>query len=248
MSALVAADLLKLRRRRGLWRTTLLLPAGIIVALYLLAATEAVDADGGQVFVRDSAAALAFIGPILAVLVGARLGSDEHAAGTLRYQLLTGVPRHRIYLSKLVVLAITCVALTAAGSLVTVILGAVLPAAPGGEGVGSGDVVDALWNVFLPSFAYGAIAFGVGALLRSTGPAIALALVLNLLGLDLLALLVLIDDWFRHLVLDVGIDRLTANAIEEQDRISIGAAIVLTIAWPAAFVFAGWTKLRTLEV
>ena len=247
MTALVAADLLKLRRRRGLWLTTLLLPCVVIVALYLLAATEAIDADGGQIFVRDGSGALAFLGPILVVLVGARLGSDEHAAGTLRYQLLTGQPRHRLYLSKLAVLAITCLALTGAGALTTVVLGAVLPAGAGNEGVGSGDVVDALWNVFVPSFAYGAIAFGVGALLRSTGPAIAIALVLNLVGLDMLTLLVLIDDWFRHLVLDVGVDRLTTNVIEEDDEIALVPAILVTLAWPGAFVFAGWAKLRSLE-
>lgn len=247
MTALVAADLLKLRRRRGLWLTTLLLPAAIITSLYLLAATEAIDADGGQIFVRDASSAIGFIGPILAVLVGARLGSDEHAAGTLRYQLLTGTPRERLYLSKLAVLAITCLGLTAAGALATVVFGLVLPTAPGAEGVGAGDVVDALWNVFVPSFAYGAIAFGIGSLMRSTGPAIAIALVLNLVGLDMLALLVLIDDWFRHVVLDVGLDRLTGNAIEEDDQISVGAAIVVSLAWPAAFVLAGWLRLRKLE-
>lgn len=247
MNALIAADLLKLRRRRGLWLTTLLLPSVIIVALYLLAATEAIDADGGQTFVRDGSQAVSFLGTILAVLVGARLGSDEHAAGTLRYQLLTGQPRERLYLSKLAVLALTCLALTVIGAVTTSILGAVLPAEPGGEGVGGGDVVDAVWNVFVPAFAYGAIAFGVGAITRSTGPAIAIALVLNLVGLDLLALLILIDDWFRHVVLDVGIDRLTSNTLDDDDQIAVGAAAVVTLLWPGAFVLAGWLKLRALE-
>ncbi|HYF26438.1 MAG TPA: ABC transporter permease subunit [Baekduia sp.] len=248
MTALVAADLLKLRRRRGLWLTALLLPAVLMTVIFLLSATEVIETDGGHTFVKDGAAALAFLGPILAVLIGARVGSDEHAAGTLRYQLLTGVPRERLYLSKLAALAVACLLLTLTGAAAVLVFGIVLPPAPG-DGLEAMDVVDAVWNPLLPTFAYGAIAFGVGSLMRSTGPAIAVALVLNLVGLDMLTLLVLIDDWFRHLVLDVGIDRLTLNAIDDpEDRVSVVAGAIITILWTGGFVLAGWLRLRRLEV
>ncbi|WP_205696910.1 ABC transporter permease [Conexibacter sp. SYSU D00693] len=247
MTALIAADLLKLRRRTGLWWSALMLPFVLASVVFLLAATETIDLDGGQQFVRDGTSSLAFIGPILAVLVGARLGSDEHAAGTLRYQLLTGVPRERLYLSKLAVLAITCLGLVVLGATAVVVFGLVLPAEAGTEGVGGGDVVDAYWNLFIRCFVYGVISFGTGALVRSTGPAITVSLVLLLFGVDLVAILVLIDDWFRHLVLDVGLDRLTTNDLDADDRVSFGAALIITVAWPAAFAFAGWLRLRNLE-
>jgi ABC-type transport system involved in multi-copper enzyme maturation permease subunit len=246
VTALVAADLLKLRRRNGLWWTTLLLPPAIIVLAFLLAATQVAKLDGGAKFVQDGTGVLAYIAPVLAVLIGARQGSDEHAAGTLRYQLLTGIPRHRLLLSKLAVLAIACLALAFLGALSTTVCGLLLAAKPG-DPVTFADVTDSFWNTLVPCLAYGGIAFGVGSLMRNTGPAIAVALMLDIVGVNLVAVLILIDHWLRHLVLNLGIDRLTFNNASAHDQIALGAAIAVTIAWPGAFILAGWLRLRTLE-
>lgn len=246
MIAMVQADLLKLQRRRGLWLTSLLLPFVVGLILAILAITEAVDIDGGAAYVSDASLAMTIFGSVLAILVGARQGSDEHAAGTIRYQLLTGAPRWQLYLSKVCVLVIASGAIAASAAVPT-ILGALFVEAPPGEELAPGDMVSAWWNVLLPCLAYGGIAFGVGALLRTTGPAIAVALVLNLIGLDIVFALTLIDDWFRHLVLDIGVDRLTANELDEEDSVSVGAAIVIVIVWPALFIALGWLRLRRLE-
>jgi ABC-type transport system involved in multi-copper enzyme maturation permease subunit len=247
MTALVAADLLKLRRRNGLWWTTLLLPPAVIVLAFLLAATQVANLDGGAKFVQDGTDVLAYIAPVLAVLVGARQGSDEHATGTLRYQLLTGIPRHRLLLSKLAVVAITCAALAVLGALSVTVCGFLLTTPQGGESVAGADILDALWNTFVPCMVFGTIAFGVGSLMNNTGPAIAVALVLNILGVNLLAVFIAIDHSLRYVVLTLGIDRLTFNAANSDDRISLGGAIVVTIVWPAAFAVAGWLRLRRLE-
>lgn len=247
MSELVAADLLKLRRRRGLWFSTLLLPSAFVLLLAVLALSDVVDADGGRTFVEDWALALNLFATILAVLVGARLGSEELAAGTLRYQLLTGVPRHHLYLAKIGALVVACLALTAAATLTVAVCSLVVPLG-GSEATSAGDVLSAFWSVLLPAFAYGAVAFGVGALLGSTGPAIAVALVLNLIGIDLLYALTLIDDWFRHLVLDIGVDRLTVDEVDDDSRVSFGAAIVMVLGWVGLFLGAGWMRLRRIEV
>lgn len=246
MIAMVQADLLKLQRRRGLWLTCLLLPFVAALVLAVLAITETVELDGGATYVEDSSLAMTIFASVLAILVGARQGSDEHAAGTIRYQLLTGVPRWQLYLSKVAVLVIAAGAIAASAAGPT-ILGALFVDAVPGDELGPADMVSAVWNVFLPSVAYGMVAFGVGALLRQTGPAIAVALVLNLIGLDILFVLTLIDDWFRHVVLDVAIDRLTANEISEEDRIATGAAIVAVVAWSALFLGLGFLRLRRLE-
>jgi ABC-type transport system involved in multi-copper enzyme maturation permease subunit len=244
---LVAADLLKLRRRRGLWLSALCLPAALTTLIWMLAATNAVDLDGGATFVRDTAEIVMFIGSVLAVLVGARLGSEEHAAGTLRYQLLTGVPRHKLYLSKILVLLILVLGIALAGTVAVVLGGLLLSAPPGADPVGFDDVLDCFWNALVVSAVYGWIALGTGMLLRSTGPAIAVALILYFVGLDIVALLTLIDEWFRNVVLSSGIDKLTINAVDKQDQIALGAAIAVTIVWPAAFLAAGWARLRRLE-
>jgi hypothetical protein len=81
----------------------------------------------------------------------------------------------------------------------------------------------------------------------STGPAIAISLVLNFVGPTLLAALTLISDAFVNVILPVGIDRLTSNTLDGDDAVSIGAAIALVLAWPGAFIGAAYLKLRTLE-
>ncbi|MTD44265.1 ABC transporter permease subunit [Conexibacter sp. W3-3-2] len=247
MIALVAADLLKLRRRRGLWFTTLLLPSALVLLIVLLTITDTVDGDGGGQFVEDFSYATTLIATILASLVGARLGSEERAAGTLRYQLLTGTSRGRLYLAKVGALVAVCVALTGAATL-TMTIGSVVVPLNGADATTVGDVLAAFWAVFLQSFAYGALAFGVGALMGSTGPAIAVALVLSLVGVNLLSALTLIDDWFRHLVLSLGIDRLTFDDAEPEDRVSVVAAILMVAAWSGGALLAGWLRIRRIEV
>jgi len=248
MSALVAADLLKLRRRRGLWLTTLFLPS-FFVALITVLTVSGVTSDnegGGATFVEDFSVAMNTFCVVLTVLVGARLGSEERATGTLRYQLLTGIPRHRLYLSKVATLLLTCLALTLI-SVATITVGSLLVPLNGAEATAAGDVVDALWNVLLPAISYGSIAFGVGALVGSTGPAIATALVLNLVGINVLYALTLIDDSFRHAVLNLGVDRLTIDDVDADDRVSFGAAIAMIAAWVGGFIGAGWLRLRRIE-
>lgn len=247
MIDLIAADLLKLRRRRGLWLTTLLLPAGLVVLITVLSLAGVVDGDGGEIFVEDFAYATTLLATVLAVLVGARLGSEERATGTLRYQLLTGTSRARLYVAKIGALTVACLALTTV-AIVCITVGSVLVPAGASDATGAGDVLEAFWAVFLQAFVYGALAFGVGALMGSTGPAIATALVLSLIGVNLLAALTLIDDWFRHLVLSLGIDRLTFDDSDPEDRVSIGAAVVMVVAWAGGALLAGWARIRRIEV
>lgn len=246
LGGLASADLLKLRRRRGLWYTCLLLPAAVVLLVVVLAVTGVADQKGGTKFADDMTSALSVIGTILAVLVGARTGSEEHAAGTLRYQLLTGIPRSRLYTGKAVatMLAVLPIAVIPAAAIV---IGALVTPLDGAGSLGAGDVAFTFWNLLVPVEVYGLIAFGVGGLMRSTGPAITIALLLNLLGLQLIAVLTLISDWFRHVVLSVGVDRLTFNDLHGNDKISLGSAIIVTLAWVGVWVGAGYARLRRLE-
>lgn len=246
MKEIIATDFLKLRRRRGLWWTALALTPAAAVISALLVATNTVDSRGGEAFLDGLGGVYELLGAVMVVLVGARLGSEERAAGTLRYQLLTGVPRTRLYVSKLAVLVIACAAVAATGSVCGLLAALVVPG-DGGDPVTVLAAAAFVWNQLTVYLVYGGIALGVGALFGSTGPAIAMALGLYLIGLNLVGLLTLIDPWFRHVDLSTGIDRLTMHKIHGDDAISLGAAIVVTVAWPAAFALAGWLKLRRIE-
>ncbi len=246
MRALVAADLLKLRRRRGLFWSALGLPILVGVLLIVLALSGVADIDGGAVFYEDLSFVLYILGSILVVLVGARLGSEEHAAGTLRYQLLTGISRTRLYTAKMLA-TLVAVAMVLLAGLVPALIGALVLSDGGGPGLTGEVVADNSWNVALPLVVSALIAFGVGALTRATGPAITVALFLNFLGVNLVLLLALIDDSLRHIALNLGIDRLTYDEVDADDRLGFAAALIVVTAWPAAFLAAGWARLKRLE-
>ena len=246
MRELVAADLLKLRRRRGLFWSALGLPALVGGLLIVLALTGIADIDGGAVFYEDLSFVLYILGSILVVLVGARLGSEEHAAGTLRYQLLTGISRTRLYVAKMLA-TLLAVGMVLLAGLVPALLGAAIISPGDGPDLTGEGIAEDTWNVMLPLVVSALIAYGVGALTRATGPAITVALFLNFLGVNLVLLLALIDDNLRHVALNLGIDRLTSDEVDDEDRIGFAAAIVVVTAWPAAFLAAGWARLKRLE-
>lgn len=246
MSALVAADLLKFRRRRLLAASAVGLPLFFGFLFVVLTATDVIEADGGAVFYEDFVFGMSTLGTIVLIVVGARLGSEEHAAGTLRYQLLTGVPRGRLYLSK-VLAAVVIVLVVVVACVVPALVGAALIGDDGGPAVTGEMIGEGVWNLVVTLLVPALIALGIGGLFRSTGPAITIALFLNLLGIQLVLLLTLIDDSLRNVVLSLGVNRLTFNDVDADDAVSLGAALVVVPAWVAAFLAAGWARLRNLE-
>lgn len=242
MIELVRADLLKLRRRRGLFWTVVALPWTLAVLAGVLEVSFADPGTEPRVYVEDVAFGLGIACGILCVVVAARLGAEEHAAGTIRYQVLTGTPRSRLYAAKALVVGLVALWLAAA-----VTLGAVAgsPFAGEGKGVTAGLVGETFWASLLPALVYSAISFGVGSLLRSTGPAIAVSLVLALGGTNIVLLLSLIDESLEAVSVDFSIDRLTRNEFEED--VPLLPALISVLAWTVVPLAAGLARLRRLE-
>lgn len=240
MRALVEADVLKLRRRRGLWWSTLLIPPGIVAIVALLGAliTDS-DIQGGAQFARDARSSVAFVLGIIAALLGARLGADEHALGTFRYQVLTGRPRLQLFASKIGALVVI---VTAAALLATVVVavGSLLPPTKGGPGIGLTDLGKAFWDAWVPGVVYGCVALGVGSLIRASGGAIALSLVLQFAGISIFLALTLIDSSLKYVILSSALDRVTENTVDDSDLYqTLGGAIVCILVWIGAFLGAG---------
>lgn len=177
---LVSAEVLKLRRRRGLVVSTLALTiVPVVIAYTVLAILHAVDgikygpAGGTENFV-ESLDVIRTLGIVAAVLVGVVAGTADLRAGVFRELVVTGRSRIALFAARvpgglaLVVPAIlAAVATSAAASF----------ALSGSEATPSiGFVVhSAAWVSLLAVLAY-VLALGVSSLVGSTGPSIAVLL------------------------------------------------------------------------
>ena len=119
------------------------------------------------------------LGTVVAILIGALAGSYDVAQGTMRYLVLTGVGRLRIYLARTVaVVGAVLLALVPALGLGLIAV-FVLPSTDADK-VTAGEVLDVAWTSVLFPLVFALIAMGIGTLLRSNGPAIAVLAALRL--------------------------------------------------------------------
>jgi len=102
-SAMVGAELLRLRRRRGLfWSTLVLVVAPVVVGYAVLTLQHAVDPDhagpaGGITNLRSTYDFLAQIGMVAAIMVGVTAGGGDLSAGVFRELVVTGRSRIALF-------------------------------------------------------------------------------------------------------------------------------------------------------
>ncbi len=102
-SAMVGAELLKLRRRRGLvWSTLVLVVVPVVVGYAVLTLQHAVDPDnagpaGGIANFRSTFEFLAQIGMVAAIMIGVTAGGGDLGAGVFRELVVTGRSRIALF-------------------------------------------------------------------------------------------------------------------------------------------------------
>jgi len=102
-NAMVGAELLKLRKRRGLfWSTLVLVVAPVIVGYVVLTVQHAVDPDnadpaGGITNLRSTYEFLAQVGMVAAIMVGVTAGGGDLGAGIFRELVVTGRSRIALF-------------------------------------------------------------------------------------------------------------------------------------------------------
>lgn len=247
MIALIRADIVKLQRRRGVWYSTIGIPAGFVLLVGMLGAfIDDIGVAGGGAFTDDAQFSVGLMTSVIAALLGARLGADEHVGQTFRYQVLSGRPRAQLYASKIGALVAMMSFAVFVATVVTVVA-SYLPKADPDDTVTLDDLLTLFWNLWLPAVVYGVIALGVGSMMRATGGAIATALVLQFIGLNLLALLTELWTGFKYVVVGAALDRLGPDTIDDDDklRLAILGAAVCLVVWLVIFIVAG--LMRTLR-
>jgi ABC-type transport system involved in multi-copper enzyme maturation permease subunit len=245
--AMVRADVLKIQRRRGVWYSTIFIPAGFVLLVGMLGAfIDDLGVAGGGAFTDDAQFSVGLMTAVIAALLGARLGADEHVGQTFRYQVLSGRPRAQLYASKVGALIAIMTAAVLVATIVTVVA-SYLPKADPDDTVTLDDLLTLFWNLWLPAVVYGVISLGVGSMMRATGGAIATALVLQFIGLNLLALLTEVWTGFKYAVVGAALDRLGPDTIDTDDKLRLGVtgAVICLVVSLAIFLVLG--LLRTLR-
>jgi len=181
---LVRAEMLKLRKRRGLVVTTAVLTVGATSILYtILAAVHASDASkhgpaGGIANLGYGMLLISLLGGVAAILAGVLAGSGDLGAGVFRELVVTGRSRRALFNARIpgglaFVLPFVAVAY-AITAVVSVVAAGSLAAPSVGLLVSSG-----VWMLLTIAFWY-AVALGVASLLGSSTTSLGILLAFKL--------------------------------------------------------------------
>lgn len=247
MTAMLAAELLKLRRNRAVTVGGLLVAVGGPVAILLMTWVVSPDRVGG--IDRTEATMAMLIGPGLfaAALIGIAGGAADREAGVLRSLAGTGVPRATLFWVRIpaVVLAATVVGV---GSwAVACATGAVIH-------VGTPPVTAAWALAALPAVVVANVVVALATLGLCTaglagGPVLGLVLALTLGAMPVLASSDRTPDWLFGLMPPIAVTELVGGqTIVGSVPIPVGWAAVGLLAWVAGALTVGALRFRRAEL
>jgi hypothetical protein len=245
MPRLVNAELLKLRKRRGLVLATFALTVlPIIIAYVVLVALHAAEPAkygpaGGLENFSGSLYMLAQLGVVAAVLIGATAGAGDIGSGVFRELVVTGRSRLALFAARLpaafglaLAAAWAAFVLTALGS--NVLAGSL-------EAPGAGLLIEAAaWLALVVGLAL-VLALGLSSALGSRSITIGI-----LLGLELAVMPALLQiralGSLRELLPVVATDSLAPSALFDGEvavPTSVSVAVVVVAAWTVVPLVAG---------
>jgi hypothetical protein len=245
---LVRADLLKLRKSRGLVAAAAAMTIGPIAVAYtvlviLHAANPAHHGPaGGVANLGHGTGLLILIGSVAAVLAGAAAGAGDLGSGVFRELVVTGRSRWALFLSRipgglafLVPLVAVAVTLMAAA---TVAFTGSLPAPSTSLLAGAG-----IWALAEIAF-YFVLALGLASLLGSRAQTIGILLAWRLAVTPILLSIGALGEG-RDALPGAAFERLAPHALNEYVRqgpvvsMSVGVALLAIVLWTAAALGLG---------
>ena len=244
---LVGADILKLRKRRGLVVTTSVLTVGAIALTYTiiellhLANPAKHGPAGGIANLGHGAFLISMLGAVAAAIVGAMAGAGDNEAGVYRDLVVTGRSRTALFLSRIPAgLAFLLPFVAAAYALAAV----VSVAFAGGLATPGVNVLieTGLWTLLQVAFYY-LLALGLSNLVGSRSYTIGILLAWRLALTPLLASISVLGS-LRELVPGVALQDLAPTALG--DSVRQGPAIAMSTA-AVASVLIGWALVALVS-
>jgi hypothetical protein len=241
MSRLIHAEILKLRRRRGMLALT---GGALLVTLAAYTIANVVDPPhGGLGRFQDAVGILSMLGAVIGVIVGATAGGADIETGVYRDLVATGTPRLRLLFARI----------PGAWAIVLPMLAAAIGfeaiwcvATAGSEPVpGIGDLASGIACVLAAGGFASAACVGLAAIAGSRGPVMGIALAFQLGISPLLGQIASLGD-FRGVIPQVAIARIgDAGALP---GVTLGAAVAVLAAWLVVLLGAGARRALTQEI
>ena len=248
---LIAADVLKLRRRRGMLAISLLLTLGLMAVAFVVMAIQhggnpaRYGPAGGLANYRDDIGVVALMGLVVGAIIGATAGTQDIESGVFRDLAATGRSRLALFGARvaaawvvvLPVLALTA-GLTAAGAVAL----AGSQDAPGAGALAAGTAA-----VLVSAALSTAMAVGLSALVGSRGPVIGILLAFYLAVQPLLQAMGFLGD-LRHGIPAVAVNRIGDLPAGPEGHVALVTAIVVVVAWSAVALSFGAWRTKTREI
>ena len=249
---LVGAELLKLRKRRGLLLSTFALTVipmivGYAVVLLLHASDPAKhDAAGGIENFTGSLEMLALLAGVAGILVGSTLGSADLGAGVFRELVVTGRSRWSLFAARIPGGIAFLLPFVLAGFAVAA--GASFAFADATQATpGAALVAESAAWVVLAATTSMVLALGVSAAFSSRGTAIGILLAWQLAVAPLLLSIGALGG-VREALLPAAVQRLRPEAVGPLTvPMSLGVAVAVVATWTAVALAAGGWRTATRD-
>lgn len=248
---LIAADLLKLRRRRGMLAVSLLLTVvSVALAFIVMAIQHATDPVqfGPAGGVDHYLSTLSFVGGMtftVGTIIGATAGTQDLESGVFRDLVATGRSRTALYASRVV--AAWAVVLPVVG--ITAVLTGVASVGLAGslEAPGAGALLAGTTGILVAGAFSAAVAVGVSVLVGSRAQVIGILLAFYFAISPLLIAMGTLGD-LRQAIPEVAATRIGDLPVSGDVPVGLLTAVLVITAWSVVALGLGAWRTRNREI
>ena len=241
---LIAADALKLRRRRGMLALCVSLTVGVVALMVVVAVIRQEVPAGGAMAYQDMMFALTLMMLVVGAIIGATAGAQDSEAGVFRDLAATGRSRIALFGSRVPGALAIVVPIAGLGAAAAALAGLTLAA--GAPTPDAAMIVAATAGVLSAGALTAAMAVGLAALTGSKASVITVMLAFNLALAPLLSNLAWLGD-ARQAIPTNALYRLGDGPVQGTEM-GLLTAIVVVLAWAAAAFAAGAWRTRVREI
>jgi ABC-type transport system involved in multi-copper enzyme maturation permease subunit len=253
---MTSADILKLRKKRGILTWSLVLALGPVLIYFVAAVIEHASnpgkygpAGGAQNFSDGLRVIALFFGPLAALLIGVEAGTGDASAGVFRDLVVTGRSRLALFATRVpAALAVTCVMMLGAYALLligTFSFASGLPTPSGSL------ILNGLGFTLLATGILCAIAVGFASLTTSKPAAIIALIAWQIVASPLLASIKGLGS-AREGLLSQAIAHFSPVHVGEGGHgatvtLSGGTALIVLVVWVVLFLALGAWRTSTMD-
>ncbi len=251
---MTGADLLKLRKKRGMLIWALVLAVLPVIIFFAVKAAQhssnpaAHGPAGGISGLQDGLRLLALLmGPLAAILIGSEAGAGDSASGVFRDLVVTGRSRLALFATRVPAALAVCWAVVIAAY--GLVVAGVFVFADGSATPGAGLILEGLGFTLLTTGVICAIAVGFASLTSSRPTAITALIGWQLVVSPVLSNIESLGS-ARKLLLEQGLLHYSPMSLRDHGSalaLSAGMALAVTLVWLLGFLALGAWRTRSMD-